>query len=38
MELEISSLYNNLIVNSDEDLAFKQIKEIILKEWAKKGE
>ena len=38
MEMEISPLFNNLITIDKVDRAYNEIKEIILKEWNKKGE
>jgi len=37
MEMEIAPLFNNLINNEDPNVAFKDIKEIIMSEWNKRG-
>ena len=35
LEMEIAPLFNNQITNDDPDRAYKEIKEIALREWAK---
>ncbi len=35
MEMEIAPLFNNQITNDDPERAYREIKEITLREWAK---